>query len=141
MNERFDELYDTTMHDSRQEVALCVVKPDGMKRNLLATVIQELLGSGLNIVFLQRLTMTRDEAERLYEFHRGADYFCGQVDFMTSGPVTVIVVEGSDCSQRLRKLVKQLRATWSPNSVRENVVHGSDSADSGVRETQIFFPA
>ena len=126
--------------DEKQEKALCVIKPDGVRRHLTHTVMQALLDEGLEIVALYPVTMTQVEAEKLYEAHRGAHYFDGQISFMTSGPSVVVAVEGINCSQRLRHVVKSLRAEFG-QSVRENVVHGSDSFEAGIRETEIFFPS
>ena len=131
------------------ERTLVLVKPDGVRRRLAGEVIARIERKGLDIVALERRTIERDLAEQHYAEHTTKPFFAALVDFIPPGPVVAMVVEGEDPVRAVRGLMgapTPLDAV--PGSIRgdyataigENVVHGSDSPESGQREVKLFFP-
>jgi nucleoside-diphosphate kinase len=129
---------------------LIILKPDAVERGLVDEIIGRIEAIGLNIATSKELTIDRATAERHYAEHAGKDYYAPLVDFITRGPVVVAIVEGpSDTWQAVRTL---MGATDPKNAapgtirgdlateMRENLIHGSDSAESAQREIGIFFP-
>ena len=131
------------------ERTLILVKPDGVRRRLIGEVIARIEAKGLEITRMQMRTLDRETAERHYAEHVDKPFFAGLVDFITSGPLVALIVEGDDAVAATRQIMgatNPLEAT--PGSLRgdfataigENLVHGSDSPDNGEREIGIFFP-
>ena len=131
------------------ERTLILVKPDGVKRGLVGEVISRIERKGLAISRLELKTIGRETAEQHYGEHRERPFFGELVDFITSGPLVAMVVEGPDAVKSMRSLMgatNPVEAT--PGSIRgdfatvigENIVHGSDSPENGEREIAIFFP-
>ena len=132
------------------ERTLILVKPDGVKRGLIGEVVSRIERKGLAISRLELKTISRQTAEEHYGEHRERPFFGELVDFITSGPLVAMVVEGPDAVKSMRSLMgatNPVEAT--PGSIRgdfatvigENIVHGSDSPENGEREISIFFPA
>lgn len=130
------------------ERTLVLVKPDAFARKLTGEIIARLERKGLALLALERMTVNRRLAERLYGEHAGKPFFEGLVSFITSGPLVAMVLEGEQAVQAARQVMgatDSLQA--SPGSirgdfataVRQNLVHGSDSAQSAARETGLFF--
>jgi nucleoside-diphosphate kinase len=131
------------------ERTLILVKPDAFARNLTGEIIARFERKGLRLVALQLLTMTRELAERHYAEHEGKPFFEELVAFITSGPLVAMALEGEKAVSAARQVIgatNPLEA--SPGSIRgdyavevgQNMVHGSDSPESGVRELALFFP-
>ncbi len=131
------------------ERTLILVKPDAFARRLTGEIIDRFERKGLTLVALQMMTMSRDLAARHYAEHEGKPFFGELVDFITSGPLVAIVLEGEQAVVAARQLIgatNPLQA--STGSIRgdyavavgQNMVHGSDSPDSAVREVGLFFP-
>jgi nucleoside-diphosphate kinase len=131
------------------ERTLILVKPDAFARNLTGEIIARFERKGLRLVALQQLTMTRELAERHYAEHEGKPFFDQLVAFITSGPLVAMALEGDHAVAAARQVIgatNPLEA--SPGSIRgdfavevgQNMVHGSDSPESGVRELALFFP-
>jgi nucleoside-diphosphate kinase len=131
------------------ERTLVLVKPDGVRRGLVGEVISRLERKGLSIVAMELRTLDRDTAERHYDEHQAKPFFAGLVEFITSGPLVALVVEGPRAVEAFRALAgatDPVKAT--PGTVRgdyaldvqTNIVHGSDSPDSATREIGLFFP-
>ena len=127
-----------------------MVKPDGVARRLSGEIIRRFENRGLRLVALKLVVPTRETAEAHYAVHSDKPFFGELVDFVTSGPVVAMVWEGNDAIALCRQMIgatKPINAT--PGTIRgdygtlftENLVHGSDSADSAARELGIFFPA
>ncbi|MEA2208045.1 MAG: nucleoside-diphosphate kinase [Solirubrobacteraceae bacterium] len=127
---------------------LILVKPDAFARGLSGEIIARFERKGLAIVALRSLTVERALAERHYAEHAERPFFGELVDFITSGPIVAIVLEGIDAVKAARQVIgatNPLEA--SPGSIRgdlaietgRNMVHGSDSPESGVREAALFF--
>jgi len=131
------------------ERTLILVKPDGVKRGLIGEVVSRIERKGLRISRMELRTLDRPSAERHYAEHTDKPFFGELVDFITSGPLVAMVVEGADAVKSMRALLgatNPVEAT--PGSIRgdfatvigKNIVHGSDSPDNGEREIGIFFP-
>jgi len=135
------------------ERSLVLVKPDGFARGLTGEVLRRIERKGYRLVALRILTPTRAQAGDFYGVHRAKPFFGELVDFMSSGPVTAIVIEGNQCIPGFRSLAGATDPTKAaPGTIRgdlgrdwgkgstENVVHGSDSPESAAREMAIWFP-
>ncbi len=131
------------------ERTLILVKPDAFARNLTGEIIARFERKGLRVVALQLMTMTRDLAARHYAEHEGKGFYEELVDFITSGPLVAMVLEGDQAVVAARQVIgatNPLEA--SPGSIRgdyaievgQNMVHGSDAPESGQREIGLFFP-
>ncbi len=125
-----------------------MVKPDGVRRRLVGEVIRRIEAKGLEIRELRFLTIDESLARRHYAEHADKPFFAELVDFITSGPVVAMVVEGSDAVTGMRQLMGDTNPLdAAPGSIRgdfatvitENIVHGSDSPESAEREINLFF--
>ena len=132
---------------------MVLVKPDGFARGLTGEVIRRIERKGYRLVALRILTPTREMLGQHYAEHAEKPFFGELVDFMSSGPVTAIVIEGNQCIAGFRSLAGTTDPTKAaPGTIRgdlgrdwgqgstENVVHGSDSPESAAREMAIWFP-
>jgi nucleoside-diphosphate kinase len=128
---------------------LILVKPDAFERGLTGEIIARFERKGLRIVALQHMTMSDDLARRHYAEHEGKPFFGELVEFITSGPLVAMVLEGDEAVTAARQVIgatNPLEA--SPGSIRgdfaiavgQNMVHGSDSPESAEREAALFFP-
>jgi nucleoside-diphosphate kinase len=133
---------------SQMERTFMMVKPDGVQRQLVGKIIGALERRGLKIVGLKLFRITPELAGRHYAEHRDKPFFQGLVDFITSGPVVAMVLEGKSCISMVREMMgatDPLKA--APATIRgkygidisRNVVHGSDSTVSAEREIALFF--
>ena len=131
------------------ERTLILVKPDAFARNLTGEIIARFERKGLRIAELKKMTMTRELAQQHYAEHEGKPFFEELVSFITSGPLVAMVLEGESVVKAARQVIgatNPLEA--SPGSIRgdlaisvgQNMVHGSDSPESGEREVGLFFP-
>ena len=131
------------------ERTLILVKPDAFARSLTGEIIARFERKGLRLVALRLLTMERELAERHYAEHEGKPFYGELVEFITSGPLVAMVLEGESAVEAARQVIgatNPLEA--SPGSIRgefaievgQNMVHGSDSAESATREVGLFFP-
>ncbi|MFL5867672.1 MAG: nucleoside-diphosphate kinase [Thermoleophilaceae bacterium] len=128
---------------------LILVKPDAFERGLTGEVIARFERKGLRIAALKLMRMERELAERHYEEHVDKPFFGDLVEFITSGPLVAMVLEGHEAVVAARQIIgatNPLEA--SPGSIRgdyalevqTNLVHGSDSPESSAREVGLFFP-
>jgi len=130
------------------ERTFSIIKPDATERNLTGAVNAVIEGAGLRIVGQRRIRMSRAQAEKFYEVHKERPFFGELVEFMTSGPVVVQVLEGDNAVARYREVMGAtnpaqaadgtIRKLYARN-VGENSVHGSDSADNAKIEIAQFF--
>ncbi|MBS0296257.1 MAG: nucleoside-diphosphate kinase [Proteobacteria bacterium] len=130
------------------ERTFSIIKPDATERNLTGKVNAVIEDAGLRIVAQRRIKMSRAQAEKFYEIHKERPFFGELVDFMTSGPVVVQVLEGDNAVQRYRDVMGAtnpenaaegtIRKLYARN-VGENSVHGSDSAENAKIEIAQFF--
>jgi nucleoside-diphosphate kinase len=127
---------------------LILIKPDAFARNLSGEIIVRFERKGLTIVALRHMTMTRELAERHYAEHVGKPFFEELVEFITSGPLVAIALQGSSAIQAARQVIGATNpleaATGSirgdfATQTGMNMVHGSDSPESAARELELFF--
>jgi nucleoside-diphosphate kinase len=132
------------------ERTFSILKPDATERNLTGSINALIEQAGLRIVAQRRVRMTREQAEAFYAVHRERPFFGELVEFMTSGPVVVQVLEGENAVAKYREVMGATDpAKAAPNTIRklharsmgENSVHGSDAADTAVQEIAQFFSA
>jgi nucleoside-diphosphate kinase len=128
---------------------LILVKPDAFARGLTGEILARFERKGLQIVALRSLTVTRELAERHYAEHAERPFFGELVEFITSGPIVAMVLEGKGAVKAARQVIgatDPLEA--ATGSIRgdfavemgQNMVHGSDSPESAAREAGLFFP-
>jgi nucleoside-diphosphate kinase len=131
------------------ERTLILVKPDAFARSLTGEIIARFERKGLRLVALRLLTMERGLAERHYAEHEGKPFYGELVDFITSGPLVAMVLEGESAVKAARQVIGATNpveaATGSIRGdfaieVGQNMVHGSDSTESAAREVGLFFP-
>jgi nucleoside-diphosphate kinase len=130
------------------ERTLSIVKPDGVRRNLIGEVYRRFEHADLRIVAARMLRLTSAQAELFYEVHRGRPFYADLVRYMSSGPVIAQVLEGDNAIHRNREIMGAtdpkkaaagtIRADLA-ESIEANVVHGSDSAETAAREIAFFF--
>ena len=132
------------------ERTLSIIKPDAVAKNVIGKIYSRFESSGLRIVAAQMRSLSRAEAEGFYAVHRERPFFRNLVDFMTSGPVMVQVLEGENAIAKNRDLMGAtdpkkaaagtIRADFAA-SIDANAVHGSDGPDTAKFEIAYFFPA
>lgn len=130
------------------ERTLSIIKPDAVAKNVVGQIYSRFEGAGLRIVAAKMIRLSREQAEGFYAEHKGRPFFPALVDFMTSGPVTVQVLEGENAVALHRELMGAtnpknaaagtIRADFA-DSIDANAVHGSDSSESAAREIAYFF--
>lgn len=130
------------------ERTLSIVKPDGVRKNVIGEVYRRFEQAGLKIVAARMLQLTKAQAEGFYAVHRERPFFADLVAYMSSGPVVVQVLEGENAVAKNREIMgatdpKQadagtIRADFA-TSIEENVVHGSDSLENAAIEVAYFF--
>jgi nucleoside-diphosphate kinase len=127
---------------------LILVKPDAFARGLTGEIIARFERKGLRIVALEHMTLTAEVAQRHYAEHDGKPFFGELVEFITSGPLVAMVLEGYEAVVAARQVIGATNPLEAaPGSIRgefaleigQNMVHGSDSNESAARETALFF--
>lgn len=130
------------------ERTLSIIKPDGVKRNLVGEVIKRFEGAGIRIVAMKMLRLTLEQAKAFYAVHKERPFYESLTGFMSSGRIVVMVLEGEDVIQTNRKLMGATNyKEAAPNTIRydfatdieKNVVHGSDGPDTASTEIAFFF--
>ncbi|MBA2516525.1 MAG: nucleoside-diphosphate kinase [Solirubrobacterales bacterium] len=128
---------------------LILVKPDAFARNLTGEIIARFERKGLRIAALKQMVVTEELAERHYAEHDGKPFFGELVEFITSGPLVAMVLEGPEAVKAARQVIgatNPLEATTGSIrgdfavAVGQNMVHGSDATESAAREAGLFFP-
>ncbi len=133
-----------------KERTLSIIKPDGVSRNLIGSVVNRLEEDGLSIIAMKMIRMTKEQAKGFYKVHEGKPFFESVTDFMSSGPCVVMVLQGKDVIKRYRKLMGAtnykeaeegtIRREFATD-IEKNVVHGSDSEENARFEINYFFNA
>ena len=131
------------------ERTLSIIKPDAVKKNVIGQILARFEAAGLRIVAARMMRLSRAEAEGFYAVHRDRPFFRDLVEFMTSGPVLVQVLEGEDAIAKNRELMGAtdpkkaakgtIRADFA-DSIDANAVHGSDGPETAHKEIAFFFP-
>lgn len=127
---------------------LSIIKPDGVAKKLIGEVVKIFESKGLKIAAMKMKKLSRSEAEGFYYVHKERPFFGELVEFMISGPVVVMVLEGDDAIKRNREIMGAtdpaeasegtIRKMWA-DSKQNNIVHGSDSEESAAFEIGYFF--
>ena len=130
------------------EQTLSIIKPDGVQKNLIGEIYKRFEDGGLEIIAAKMKHLTEKEAQGFYAVHRERPFFSDLVAYMTSGPVMIQVLRGDDAIAKNRKIMGATNpADADPGTIRsdfaasieENVVHGSDGADTAAAEIAFFF--
>jgi len=132
------------------ERTLSIIKPDAVAKNVTGQIAARFEQAGLRIVAVRMMWLSRQQAEGFYAVHRERPFFRDLVEFMTSGPVLIQVLEGENAVQKNRELMGAtdpkkaakgtIRADFA-QSIDANAVHGSDSPQNAATEIAYFFPA
>ena len=127
---------------------LSIVKPDGVRKGMIGEVVRRFEASGIRVVAMRMLRLTKKEAEGFYAVHRERPFFGSLTDFMSSGPIVVMVLEGDEVIARNRAIMGAtdpkkadkgtIRADFA-GSIEQNIVHGSDAPDTAATEIGYFF--
>jgi len=132
------------------EKSLVLIKPDAIQRGLAGEIISRLEKKGLKIVAMKMLHMDNTLARRHYAIHKGKVFFDDLVNFITSGPVIAIILQGKDAVQIIRQMMGEtdpakahggtIRGDFGID-IGHNLVHGSDSLENASKEIDLFFSA
>jgi nucleoside-diphosphate kinase len=130
------------------EQTLSIIKPDAVKKGVIGKIIDRFESNGLRIAAMKKIKLSEDMAGGFYAEHKERPFFGDLVEFMTSGPVVVMVLEGDNAIAKNRELMGAtnpkeaaagtIRADFA-ESIDANAVHGSDSKESAAREIKYFF--
>jgi len=130
------------------ERTLCIVKPDGVSKNLIGEVVGRFEKGGLSVVALKMLHMSKKAAEGFYAVHRERPFFSSLTDLMSSGPCVVMVLKGEGAISKARDIMGAtnpedaapgtLRKDFATD-VEKNIVHGSDAPEAAAFEISYFF--
>ncbi len=130
------------------ERTLSIIKPDGVAKNVIGEVVKRFETAGIRIAAMKMIQLTKPQAEGFYAVHKERPFFSSLTDFMTSGPIVVMVLEGEDVIARNRKLMGAtnfkeaeegtIRRDYATD-IEKNVVHGSDAPETAAFEIGYFF--
>lgn len=130
------------------ERTLSIIKPDATRRNLTGEIVARFEKAGLRVVAQRRIRLSQDQAEAFYGVHKARPFFKGLVEFMTSGPVVVQVLEGENAILKNREVMGATDPSKAaPGTIRKdfaenieaNSVHGSDAPETAANEIHFFF--
>jgi len=125
-----------------------IVKPDAVRKNLTGAILTAIDKAGFRIVAIKKESITKRQAEGFYAVHRGKPFFDGLTDFMSSGPLVLLVLEKENAIADLRKLMGATNPTQAEEgtirkrfaaSIQENAIHGSDGEDTAAFEIGYWF--
>lgn len=127
---------------------LTIIKPDGVKKNLIGEVIHRFEKNNLRIAALKKIKLSKEDAKGFYIVHKEMPFYESLTDFMSEGPIVVMVIEGDDAISRVREIMGAtnpadaatgtIRKDFADN-VERNIVHGSDKPESAAFEIPYFF--
>jgi len=133
-----------------KERTLSIIKPDGVRKNLIGEVIKRFEEKGLSPVAMKMVHLTKTEAEGFYAIHKGKPFFESLTAFMSSAPIVVMILEGENAIELNRKLMgatnPEEAAEWTirrqyADNIEQNIVHGSDASETAATEIAYFFNA
>lgn len=131
------------------ERTFVMIKPDGVRRKLIGEIIGRIENRNFSIVGMKMLTPSRQLVEEHYAAHRGKDFFEPTVEFVTSGPVIAMIVEAENAITLMRTMMGATNPLEAAPgtirsdltvSMRENLIHGSDSPEAAAAEIKLWFP-
>ncbi|MBF0113332.1 MAG: nucleoside-diphosphate kinase [Desulfamplus sp.] len=127
---------------------LSLIKPDGVAKNIIGEIIKRFEGAGIRVVAMKKLHLSQKQAEGFYAVHKERPFFKSLTEFMTSGPIVAMVLEGEDVIAKNRKLMGAtnfkeaeegtIRREFATD-IEKNVVHGSDAPETAAFEIAYFF--
>ena len=130
------------------EQTLSIIKPDAVKKGVIGKIIDRFESNGLRIAAMKKVQLSKEDASEFYAVHKERPFFGELVEFMTSGPVVVMVLEGENAVAKNRELMGAtnpkeaapgtIRADFA-ESIEANAVHGSDSLENAKKEIAFFF--
>jgi nucleoside-diphosphate kinase len=130
------------------ERTLSIVKPDGVKKNVIGEVIKRFEQKGLRIAALRMIRLSKEEAQGFYIVHKERPFYDSLTSFMSEGPIVVMAVEGDNAISKVREIMGAtnpkeaapgtIRADFA-SDIEHNIVHGSDSKESAAYEIPYFF--
>jgi len=130
------------------ERTLSIIKPDAVAKNVIGKIIDRFESNGLRIAAMKKIKLTKDDAAKFYEVHKERPFFNDLCEYMSSGPVVVMVLEGENAVAKNRELMGAtdpkeaapgtIRADFA-ESIEANAVHGSDSLENAKKEIAFFF--
>jgi nucleoside-diphosphate kinase len=130
------------------EKTFSIVKPDGVQKNIVGQVITRYEQAGLKVMALKMLQVTKEEAAGFYIVHKERPFYGELTDFLSEGPIVVLIVQGDGAIAKVRELMGAtnpkeaapgtIRADFASN-IERNIVHGSDSPESAATEIPYFF--
>ena len=130
------------------ERTLSIIKPDGVQKNIIGEIYRRFEAAGLNIIAARMMHLDHQKAGDFYAVHRERSFYADLIEYMTSGPVIVQVLEGEDAITRHREIMGAtdpskadpgtIRADFA-DSIEQNVVHGSDGPETAREEVAFFF--
>ncbi len=130
------------------ERTLSIIKPDGVEKNVIGEVIKRFENNGIKIAAMKMIHLSKSQAQGFYAVHKERPFFDSLTDFMTSGPIVVMVLEGEDVIAKNRKLMGAtnfeeaeegtIRKEYATD-IEKNVVHGSDAPETAAFEISYFF--
>ncbi|THB73742.1 MAG: nucleoside-diphosphate kinase [Desulfobacteraceae bacterium] len=132
------------------ERTLSIIKPDGVEKNLIGEVVKRFETEGIKIAAMKMIKLSKEQAQGFYAVHKERPFFDSLTDFMTSGPIVVMILEGEDVIAKNRKLMGAtnfeeaeegtIRRDYATD-IEKNVVHGSDAPETAAFEIGYFFNA
>jgi nucleoside-diphosphate kinase len=130
------------------EQTLSIIKPDAVAKNVIGKIIDRFESNGLRIAAMKKIKLTKEDAAKFYEVHKERPFFNDLCEYMSSGPVVVMVLEGENAVKKNRELMGAtnpkeaapgtIRADFA-ESIEANAVHGSDSLENAKKEIAFFF--
>ena len=130
------------------EKTLSIIKPDAVAKNVIGKIIDRFESNGLRIAAMKKIKLTKEDAAKFYEVHKERPFFNDLCEYMSSGPVVVMVLEGENAVAKNRELMGAtnpkeaapgtIRADFA-QSIEANAVHGSDSLENAKKEIAFFF--
>jgi len=137
-----------TKEEQIVEKTLSIIKPDGVKKNVIGEVLSRFEKNGLRITALKKIALSKEEAKAFYLVHKERPFYDSLTTFMSEGPVVVLVLEGDKAIARVREIMGATNPANAASgtirkdfaeSVERNIVHGSDSPESAAMEIPFFF--
>jgi len=132
------------------DITFSIIKPDAVSKGYTGRILSRITEAGFSIAALRMVRLSRQQAEDFYYVHRERSFYRGLVEFMSSGPVIVMVLRNANAVEEFRRLIGStdpakadqgtIRAEFA-SDVQKNAVHGSDSPENAGREASFFFPA
>lgn len=144
-----NKIFSKKTSDKKIEQTLAIIKPDAVKAKYTGKIIDRIENEGFEIIKIKKLKLTKQKAENFYAVHKEKPFFNDLVNFMTSGPIIIMVLQKEDGIEQWRKLIGEtnpqkakensLRHIFGTN-IEKNAVHGSDSPQTAKQEILFFWP-